>query len=61
MADDDFQGFNDVNAGQIIAWDPEVIFLNGFEEELTPEDVYSNPLFADLSAVQSHRVHKLPI
>ena len=61
LADDDFQGFNDVNAEQIIAWDPEVIFLNGFEEELTPEDVYSNPLFADLSAVQSRRVYKLPI
>jgi len=61
VADDDFQGFNDVNAEQIIAWDPEVIFLNGFEEELSPEDVYSNPLFADLSAVQNRRVYKLPI
>ncbi|MEM7721099.1 MAG: ABC transporter substrate-binding protein [Pseudomonadota bacterium] len=61
VADDGFEGFNDVNAEQIIAWDPEVIFLNGFEEELSPEDVYSNPLFADLSAVQNRRVYKLPI
>jgi len=61
VADDGFDGFNDVNAEQIIAWDPEVIFLNGFEEALSPEDVYSNPLFADLSAVQNRRVYKLPI
>jgi iron complex transport system substrate-binding protein len=54
-------GFKDVNAEQIIAWNPEVIFLNGFEEELTPEDVYSNPLFADLDAVKNRRVYKLPI
>ena len=61
VADEEFQGFNDVNAEQVIAWDPEVIFLNGFEEALSPEDVYSNPLFADLSAVQNRRVYKLPI
>ncbi|MBO6625007.1 MAG: ABC transporter substrate-binding protein [Roseicyclus sp.] len=61
VADEGFQGFNDVNAEQIIAWDPEVIFLNGFEEALTPDDVYSNPLFADISAVTNRRVYKLPI
>nr|WP_301270794.1 MULTISPECIES: ABC transporter substrate-binding protein [unclassified Roseobacter] len=61
VAHEEFQGFNDVNAEQVIAWDPEVIFLNGFEEALSPEDVYSNPLFADLSAVQNRRVYKLPI
>lgn len=61
VADEGFQGFNDVNAEQVIAWNPEVIFLNGFEEELSPDDVYSNPLFADLPAVQNRRVYKLPI
>ncbi|MEM9754360.1 MAG: ABC transporter substrate-binding protein [Pseudomonadota bacterium] len=61
VADDGFDGFNDVNPEQIIAWDPEVIFLNGFEEDLTPEDVYSNPLFADVAAVRDRRVYKLPI
>ncbi|QPH55612.1 ABC transporter substrate-binding protein [Pontivivens ytuae] len=58
---DELQGFTDVNAEQIMTWDPEVIFLNGFEEELSPEDVYSNPVFADVSAVRDRRVYKLPI
>lgn len=61
VASEDFKGFGNVNAEQVIAWDPEVIFLNGFEEDLSPEDVYSNPLLADVSAVQNRRVYKLPI
>jgi iron complex transport system substrate-binding protein len=35
-----------VNAEQIIAWDPEIILLNGFEEDLSPEDVYREPVFS---------------
>jgi iron complex transport system substrate-binding protein len=50
-----------VNAEQIIAWDPEIILLNGFEEDLSPEDVYREPVFAELSAVKSRRVYKFPL
>ena len=50
-----------VNAEQIIAWDPDIILLNGFEEELSPEDVYREPVFADLSAVRHHRIYKFPL
>jgi iron complex transport system substrate-binding protein len=50
-----------VNAEQIIAWDPEVILLNGFEGSLSPEDGYREPVFADLSAVKSRRVYKFPL
>ena len=53
--------FNDVSPEQILAWDPEVILLNGFEDELSPEDVYSNPVFADVSAVRNRRVYQLPL
>ena len=35
--------------------------LNGFEKELSPKDVYDNPLFADLSAVKNKRVYKMPL
>ncbi len=50
-----------VGVEQIIAWDPEVILLNGFEAKLSPEDVYNNPLLADLSAVKNRRVYKMPL
>lgn len=50
-----------VDAEQILAWDPEVILLNGFEADLSPEDVYRNPLFADVSAVKNRRVYHVPM
>ena len=50
-----------VGVEQIIAWDPEVILLNGFEAKLSPEDVYNNPLLADVSAVKNRRVYKMPL
>ena len=53
--------FAEVGPEQIIAWDPEVILLNGFEKKLSPKDVYDNPLFADLSAVKNRRVYKMPL
>ena len=50
-----------VSAEQIIAWNPEVILLNGFERKLSPKDVYNNPLLADVSAVKNKRVYKMPL
>jgi iron complex transport system substrate-binding protein len=50
-----------VNAEQILAWDPDIILLNGFEEELSPEDVYRDPVFADVAAVRHRRVYKFPL
>ena len=53
--------FVEVGPEQVIAWDPEVILLNGFEKKLSPQDVYDNPLFAELSAVKNRRVYKMPL
>ncbi|MEM9430829.1 MAG: ABC transporter substrate-binding protein [Pseudomonadota bacterium] len=53
--------FVEVGIEQIIAWDPEVILLNGFEAKLSPQDVYDNALLADVSAVQNRRVYKMPL
>lgn len=51
---------NIVNIEQIMAWDPEVILLNNFENGLTPDTLYQDPMFADISAVREHRVYKIP-
>lgn len=58
---DGSSGWVDVNPEQVIAWNPEVILLNGFESNLSPQDVYDNPLFAGVSAVQNRRVYQVPL
>ena len=57
----DGSGWLTVNPEQVLAWDPEVILLNGFEDDLSPADVYANPLFADVTAIRDRRVYKVPL
>lgn len=57
----DGSGWLTVNPEQVLAWDPEVILLNGFEDDLSPADVYANPLFAGLTAVREGRVYQVPL
>lgn len=54
-------GWLTVDPEQVLAWNPDVILLNGFEDDLSPADVYSNPLYADLPAVRDRRVYQLPL
>lgn len=49
-----------VNIEQLMAWAPDVILLNNFEPGLTPDTLYSDPLFADIPAVRDRRVYKVP-
>ena len=49
-----------VSPEQIIAWDPEVIFLSAFDAS-TPEDLYNDSRFADVSAVKNKRVYRAPL
>lgn len=49
-----------VSPEQILTWDPEVIFLSGFDE-MTPEDIYNDPRLATVSAVAEKRVYKTPL
>ena len=49
-----------VGPDQILDWDPEVLFLSGFDE-MTPADVYADPRLASLSAVKDKRVYKTPL
>lgn len=49
-----------INIEQIMAWNPDVILLNNFEANVTPDTLYHDPLFADIAAVKHHRVYKMP-
>lgn len=53
--------FQEVNVEQVLVWDPEVILLNNFESELTPEDIYRHPVLSATSAAINKRVYKMPM
>lgn len=44
---------------EILTWDPEVIFLGNFSTA-TPETLYNDPFWAEVSAVKNRRVYRLP-
>lgn len=50
---------SEVGAEQIIAWNPDVIILSAFDQT-TPADIYNDPAFVNLAAVQDRQVYKIP-
>lgn len=48
------------SAEQIVAWDPEIIFLSAFDPA-TPQDVYDDPRLSQVAAVQDKRVYRAPL
>ncbi|AZR82795.1 ABC transporter substrate-binding protein [Thiomicrospira sp. S5] len=53
--------FKEVNVEQVLVWDPEVILLNNFETDLTPQDIYQHPILSATSAAIHKRVYKMPM
>jgi iron complex transport system substrate-binding protein len=49
-----------VGAEQVLAWDPEIIFLNYYDPETTPDHFYDNPVFGSVAAVKNGRIYKTP-
>ncbi|QIB70786.1 ABC transporter substrate-binding protein [Aminipila butyrica] len=49
---------------EILAWDPEIIFLSNFDE-FEPEDLYKNTIpgqdWSSISAVKNKKVYKTPL
>ena len=55
-----FAGMNiAVNLEQIIAWNPQVVFIGTFDDA-TPDDIMRSPALAGVAAVRDRRVYKLP-
>jgi len=54
------QGYwQDVNAEQVLLWDPEVIFIAPYGGVL-PGDILDDPVWQGISAVRSGQVYKMP-
>jgi iron complex transport system substrate-binding protein len=53
----------EVNLEQILAWNPDIIYLTNFED-VTPEDLYENKIpgvdLHGVNAVKKHHVYKKP-
>ncbi|MGH3501773.1 MAG: ABC transporter substrate-binding protein [Nocardioidaceae bacterium] len=53
-------GLASVNVEQVLAWDPDIILL-GKNDASVPEDVYQDKVWADVSAVRTGRVYRVPL
>jgi iron complex transport system substrate-binding protein len=49
-----------IDAEQLLAWDPDIIFMNYYDEQGQPSDLYASPVLANLAAVKAGRVYKTP-
>ncbi|MDR3264434.1 MAG: ABC transporter substrate-binding protein, partial [Synergistaceae bacterium] len=50
-----------ISEEQLLAWDPDIILLNGFQSALSPDDIYANENFAEVKAIRTRRVYKMPL
>lgn len=50
----------EVNAEQILAWDPDLIILSAAETDAGLEAIYDHPLLSQLRAAKEKRVYKTP-
>lgn len=50
----------EVGMEQILEWDPDVVLLSHFDTTV-PEDIYSDPLWEDVTAVQEDAVYRIPL
>ncbi|BCW69576.1 ABC transporter substrate-binding protein [Arthrobacter sp. NicSoilB8] len=53
-------GMVGLDVEQVLRWDPEVILLGNFDNAM-PQDIYSDPVWQNISAVRSRRVYKVPL
>ncbi|MBI1285486.1 MAG: ABC transporter substrate-binding protein [Thiobacillus sp.] len=54
------EGSKPVNAEQVLAWNPDVILLNTFEANLTPDVILKHPLLRLTEAARTGRVFVMP-
>lgn len=54
-------GWADVNVEQVATWNPDVIFLNSFEADLTLDRIMNDPILSLTNAARNGRVYKMPL
>ena len=56
----DLPGFAQVGIEQLLAWRPDVLLLNNFEQDVRPDTFFSNRLLSAIPAVRDRRVYLYP-
>ncbi|WP_180272221.1 ABC transporter substrate-binding protein [Actinomyces ruminis] len=58
-ADIDYSTSNATSVEQLLAWDPEIIFVSSMTA-LTPAELYADSALSELRAVKNHKVYAVP-
>ncbi len=59
-ADDSGEWWRTIDAEQLLVWNPQIIVIPAYAQDLKPADIYGNPMFAAVDAVKNKRVYKFP-
>jgi iron complex transport system substrate-binding protein len=59
-ADKSGEWWRTIDAEQLLVWNPALIVIPAYATDLTPADIYNNPMFAKIDAVKNKRVYKFP-
>ncbi len=54
------KGMVGVDVEQVLHWDPDIVLLGNFDAAV-PDDVYSDPVWRNVSAVRKRQVYKVPL
>ena len=49
-----------VGAEALLAWKPDIVFVNYYNDTIKPEDIFGHPVLSGLEAVKAGRVYKTP-
>lgn len=54
------EGSVKVGAEALLAWKPDILFVNYYNDSITPDDIMKHPVLSGLDAVKAGRVYKTP-
>lgn len=60
-ADNTGDWWRTVDFEQLLVWNPDIIVIPAYADDLAPEDFFDNPVLASLKAVKAKRVYKQPV
>lgn len=60
-ADNSGEWWRTVDFEQLLVWNPDIIVIPAYADDLQPKDFFDNPVLANLKAVKDKRVYKQPV
>jgi len=57
----DRPGSISVSSEQLMVWNPDVLLLSSMDRNLSPEEIYADPILSATTAARNRRVYKVPL